>query len=109
MPKIPPPTLVQLIHEKLSDLLTSNPAATSSEAYVRNHMEFKVIDQDCDPHYYLRIGINYHGDKVQHLQTDKKGVLIGWNPKGDALHWSKCKSLTGWYNDLRSGSRRTND
>ncbi len=49
-------------------------------------MEFAVIDADVTPRYYLRIGINYHGQKVQHLQTDPTtGVLIGWNPSGDAL------------------------
>lgn len=49
-------------------------------------MEFAVIDADVAPRYYLRIGINYHGQKVQQLQADPEtGVLIGWNPIGDAL------------------------
>jgi hypothetical protein len=85
MPKVPPDTLICLIHENLSSLLTRNPAATSSEAYVRYDMEMAVIDQKCDPHYYLRIGINYRGATVQQLKTDDRGVLIGWNPGGDAL------------------------
>lgn len=85
MPKVPPDTLICLIHQEISDLLIRNPAATSSEAYVRHHMEMAVIDEKRAPHYYLRIGINYHGAKVQQLKTDDRGVLIGWNPGGDAL------------------------
>jgi hypothetical protein len=38
------------------------------------------------PRYLLRIGINYHGNKVQHLQIDADtGRLIGWNADGNAL------------------------
>lgn len=86
MPRTPPESLTNLIHQKLSELLRSNPAATSSEAYVRSYMEFAVIAAEVTPRYYLRIGINYHGQKVQHLQTNPgTGVLIGWNPAGDAL------------------------
>jgi hypothetical protein len=49
-------------------------------------MEFAVIDADVTPRNYLRIGINYHANKVQHLQTDPTtGLLIGWNSSGDAL------------------------
>ncbi len=99
MPRTPPISLTNLIHQKLSELLRSNPAATSSEAYVRSHMEFAVIDADVTPRYYLRIGINYHGQKVQHLQTEPgTGVLIGWNPGGDALGTgNKAKMLLAGY------------
>ncbi|HLC01536.1 MAG TPA: hypothetical protein VJK02_00735 [Anaerolineales bacterium] len=89
MPIIPPASLVARIHQILHDLLTLNPAATSSEAYVQNYLEFTLIsveEPEAASRYFLRIGINYHGAKVQHIEVDKAtGRLKGWNPTGDAL------------------------
>jgi hypothetical protein len=86
MPSVPPETLINLIHKIISDLLSENPAATSAEAYVQNHIEFAIVDEPVVPRYYLRIGINYHGQKVQHIQVDDvTGKLMGWNENGDAL------------------------
>jgi len=82
----PPASLVAIIHRTLFTLLTGNPAATSSEAYVRLHVEFSIVSEKVRPRYYLRIGINYHGQKVQHLRLrEPEGTLVGWNPAGDAL------------------------
>jgi len=61
MPRTPPTSLIEFIHGIIAELLTSNPAATSSEAYVRHHLEFELINVPVNPRYYLRIGINYHG------------------------------------------------
>jgi hypothetical protein len=83
--RTPPQEIVDLVHETLADLLEANPIATSSESYVQHHVEFAVIRADVEPRYYLRIGINYHGQKVQHVQLGDGGTLIGWNPDGDAL------------------------
>lgn len=86
MPSIPPPSLVALIHGILSDLLTNNPIATSSEKYVQNHIEFELIKTPVQPRYFIRIGINYHGNMVQHIEVvNSSNVLKGWNPDGDAL------------------------
>nr|AEN19707.1 XcmI [Xanthomonas campestris] len=86
MPVTPPQDLIDFIDDILSDLLTNNPLATSSEAYVQNHIEFELVRRNHNPKYYLRIGINYHGEKVQHIMVDPlTGKLIGWNPAGDAL------------------------
>lgn len=83
---VPPKALVDRIHSILEELLTRNPAATSSESYVQHHIEFALLEEEVEPRYYLRIGINYHGAKVQHIQYDAAtGGLIGWNPGGDAL------------------------
>jgi len=90
MTRTPPDSLIQLVHETLSELLENNPAATSSEAYVQHHLQFKIIQSDVTPRYYLRIGINYHGQKVQHITVDSStGRLVGWNPSGDALGTGK--------------------
>jgi len=94
----PPKALVRLIHRELANLLALYPAATSSEAYVREHTEMRILDHTSGPRYLLRIGINYHGAKVQHLQADGKGVLVGWNPTGDALGiGKKAKVLLAGY------------
>jgi len=89
VPKIPPPSLVSLLHETLFELLRHNPAATSSEAYVQNHIEFQLIQAPSvppNPRYYLRIGINYHGQMVQHIGLENDtSRLTGWNESGDAL------------------------
>ncbi|WP_296604650.1 hypothetical protein [Nocardioides sp.] len=73
------------IHSSLRDLLARNPIATSSESYVQHHVEFVLLREQRNPHYTLRIGINYHGAKVQHVTLDRRGRLIGWNRNGDAL------------------------
>lgn len=82
---IPPKTLIDFIRNELFNLLTENPAATSSEAFVQHSIEFALINAPITPRYFLRIGINYHGNKVQHIRIDENGILIGWNPEGDAL------------------------
>lgn len=79
----PPGDLVELLHTTLRELLTTNPMAPSSEAYMQNHVEFAVLSSGLG--YYLRIGINYHGDRVQHVRLDGRGKLLGWNPRGDPL------------------------
>ncbi len=92
VPKIPPPSLVSLIHELLLELLKHNPTATSSEAYVQNYIELELIKYNVAPphsRYFLRTGINYHGNKVQHIAIDNNGKLIGWNEMGDALATGK--------------------
>lgn len=87
---VPPAALIDRLHSVIEDLLRENPAATSSESYVQNHIEYALLEEDTDPRYYLRIGINYHGAKVQHIQYDAdSGVLVGWNPEGDALGTGK--------------------
>lgn len=94
MPRTPPASLINLIHETIAELLENNPAATSSEAYVQHHMQFAVIQANVTPRYYLRIGINYHGQKVQHIAIDSEsGQLIGWNPSGEALGRGKKAKL----------------
>jgi len=85
MSLIPPADLRARLHAILEDLLQRNPAATSSESYVQNHVEFELLAEQIEPRYSLRIGINYHGAKVQHITYDTNGVLIGWNPSGEAL------------------------
>jgi hypothetical protein len=86
LPIVPPKDLRELIHSTLGDLLSENPMATSSESYVQHNIEFAVLHYSIVPRYYLRIGINYHGQQVQHIKIDADtGKLIGWNPKGDAL------------------------
>lgn len=82
---IPPTPLIDDIQRILVDLLTKNPLATSSEAFVQNLIEFDLVNVQTIPRYLLRIGINYHGAKVQHLSADANNRLIGWNPAGDAL------------------------
>ncbi|GJQ28615.1 MAG: hypothetical protein HBSAPP03_04990 [Phycisphaerae bacterium] len=82
---IPPASLVRLIHQELQNLLSTNPASTSSEAYIQHHLEFEILRATTDPKYFIRIGINYHGDKVQQLRLDADGRLQGWNRAGDAL------------------------
>ena len=81
----PPESLVDLIQRTITDLLTQNPAATESEAYLLHTLEFAILVEPIEPRYFVRIGINYHGQKVQQLQIDTSGKLIGWNPDGDAL------------------------
>lgn len=81
---IPPQDLLNDIEGCLVELLTSNPLATSSEAFVQNLVEFELVQLPRNPPYLLRIGINYHGDWVQHVIAED-GVLHGWNPDGDAL------------------------
>lgn len=86
MPITPPQDLIVFIEDILSDLLISNPLSTSSEAYVQNHAEFEIVNRQHVPRYYLRIGINYHGQKVQHIVVDPAtGILNGWNQNGLAL------------------------
>lgn len=85
MPNKPPESLIKLIHNILYRLLKRNPAATSSEAYILNHVEMQIIDAPVVPRYFVRIGINYHGQKVQQLQLNSVGKLVGWNSSGDAL------------------------
>lgn len=82
---MPPPDLRSRLHELLEDLLVENPMATSSESYVQHRVEFALLGEEVEPRYYLRIGINYHGQKVQHVGLDAGGTLIGWNPAGSAL------------------------
>jgi hypothetical protein len=85
MPIEPPPDLRAKLHAILMDLLERNPAATSSESYVQHHVEFELLAEPIKPRYLLRIGINYHGAQVQHVTYGANGVLVGWNPRGDAL------------------------
>ncbi len=92
MTKIPPASLIQMLHETLFVLLRDNPAATSSEAYVQNYVEFELIKYSVPHHsrYFVRIGINYRGATVQQLEVDKDtGILKGWNESGDALATGK--------------------
>ncbi len=95
----PPTSLVVLVHNIIADLLTHNPAASCSEAYIQNYVEFEIIEAEVEPKYYTRIGINYHGHKVQQLKIDPTtGFLIGWNPTGDALGIAKkAKMLLAGY------------
>jgi hypothetical protein len=99
LPRTPPASLVRIIHEILFELLRSNPAATSSEAYVQHYLEFALLSAPVTPRYRLRIGINYHGDKVQHITVDTDtGRLVGWNETGDALGTGKkAKMLLAGY------------
>ena len=91
---LPPLSLTNIVHTTLFELLCTYPDASSSEAFLQNHLEFAIIRAVAKPKYFLRIGINYHGKKVQHLMCDEKGRLIGWNPAGDALGTSsKAKML----------------
>jgi hypothetical protein len=86
----PPSDLLDLIEEILVELLEENPMATSSEAFVQNYVELEIMSSEQRPPYYLRIGINYHGQMVQHITVDPlTGVLVGWNPDGDALGTGK--------------------
>jgi hypothetical protein len=85
MPIEPPADLRARLHALLAELLQKNPAATSSESYVQHHIEFELLAEQINPRYLIRIGINYHGSMVQHITYGPNGVLIGWNPQGDAL------------------------
>jgi hypothetical protein len=85
VPLPPPADLRKRLHAILEDLLQRNPAATSSESYVQHHVEFELLAEKIEPRYSLRIGINYHGAQVQHVTYDANGVLVGWNPSGNAL------------------------
>jgi hypothetical protein len=77
---------VNLVESKITEMLTENPLATASEDYVKHALEFDIIRENITPPYFLRIGINYHGQKVQHIRYDPaRGMLQGWNPDGDAL------------------------
>lgn len=98
MPITPPGQLINLIHKEISKLLKTNPAAASSESYILNYLEFKILNTSISPSYLIRIGINYHGQTVQHLQLDSSRVLIGWNPGGDSLGTgSSAKVLLSGY------------
>lgn len=73
--------------------------ATSSESYVQHNVEFAVLEYPIDPRYYLRIGINYHGQQVQHIQIDARtNELVGWHRAGDALATGENAKmrLAGW-------------
>jgi hypothetical protein len=85
MTLVPPEDLRLRLHAICRDLLERNPAATSSESYVQHHVEFELLAEQIRPRYSLRIGINYHGAQVQHVTYDPSGVLVGWNPGGEAL------------------------
>lgn len=86
MPLTPPSDLVDVIEREIRQLLTTNPAATESESFLQHSVEFALLNEPVDPRYLLRIGINYHGQKVQQLVVDAAtGVLNGWNRQGDAL------------------------
>lgn len=90
MPAVPPPGLVSFLIDRVHALLTANPLATENEAYLKHCIEFELLAQPVVPPYFLRIGINYHGAKVQHIGRDPAtGQLIGWNPQGDALATGK--------------------
>lgn len=81
----PPNRFRTLIHRELKSLLERNPLATVSESFIQHHIEFFLLNLKAWPRYFVRIGINFHGGLVQELKFNKKGVLIGWNPKGDPL------------------------
>src|SRR4051812_17668489 len=73
------------IHAFLADLLTREPLATQSEAYLQHCVENALLLKAVTPRYVMRIGINYHGSKVQHITLDGNGVVVGWNPAGDVF------------------------
>lgn len=52
---------------------------------MQHTIEFALLLHSHDPRYYIRIGINYHGNKVQQIALDGNGKLVGWNEDGDAL------------------------
>lgn len=86
----PTETLVSDIHKQISTILSTNPAASASEAYIQNSVEFHLLSLPHVPRYFIRTGINYHGQKVQRLTVDPAtGVLVGWNEKGHALATGK--------------------
>ena len=94
----PPTEFIETLQKIINDLLVENPAATSSEQFLQHHVEFELMKININPKYFMRIGINYHGAKVQHIGLDNKGKLIGWNPDGDALGiGSKAKMLLANY------------
>lgn len=76
--------VVSSVFRVLTALLKDNPLASGSEAYLQNHLEFSLLSQT-PLRFGLRIGINYRGATVQHVELDGQGRLIGWNPSGDAL------------------------
>ena len=76
----PPTEFIETLQKIINDLLVENPAATSSEQFLQHHVEFELMKININPKYFMRIGINYHGAKVQHIGLDNKGKLIGWNP-----------------------------
>lgn len=82
---IPPDDFRKLIHQQLLILLESNPLATASESYIQHHVEFSLLKLRISPRYLIRIGINYHGAKVQEIRCNNDGRLVGWNPQGDAM------------------------
>ena len=95
---VPPSSFISLVHEELHTLLSDNPAATQSESYLQNCVEFEILKANVSPRYYVRTGINYHGQTVQQLKLDDNGVLVGWNPTGDALGiGSQAKMLLAGY------------
>lgn len=86
MPISPPTDIIEFSHHTLGELLETNPLATCSEAYLQNHYEFTLLQHSNTLNYFLRIGINYHGKKVQHIMIDNTtNTLVGWNPAGNAL------------------------
>ena len=85
MPIVPPTPLLTSIRRAIRDELQRNPMATNSESYVQHVVEFRLLNEKLTEPYHLRIGINYHGHKVQHIQLDPNGHLVGWNPTGEAL------------------------
>jgi hypothetical protein len=85
MGTIPPNDLLDLILDETTRILETNPAATSSEAFLQHTLEFALLMHDHNPRYFVRIGINYHGNKVQQIELDANGKLVGWNATGDAL------------------------
>ncbi len=98
-PTRPSDVLIQRIHQIIAELLAENPMATSSEAFVQNHIEFELVSLPLEPRYFVRIGINYHGQKIQHLMVSSDtSMLVGWNPSGDALGTGKrAKMLLAGY------------
>lgn len=80
----PEPLLREHLHDVLSRLMEEEPLATQSEAYLQHRVETELLHWAIAPPYTIRIGINYHGQWVQHMTLDN-GVIVGWNPGGDVF------------------------
>ena len=62
-------------------VLIANPLVTGSE----KRLEAIIEDQFLLKGSAIRIGINYHGQYVQHVQLNDEGNIAGWNPEGDVF------------------------
>ena len=85
----PPLNLVEEMMNFVQGILIGNPLVTGSEKHLEAMIEQRFLLNGSA----LRIGINYHGANVQHIQLNEDGNIVGWNPEGDVFARSAGKKM----------------